>query len=143
MKQVVTLLWWLFKLNATRQQICFRTCTNNWLHTWRTHSLIFEKVYKWLTYFCRLFVYFCNFCILFRKSIETSVNHLSTLPKWVSVYENALTASAHSLNDKTIESAGLRNFQKDRRFDPVAGCCVPTSSGFVCLSNSCLKFDLN
>ena len=46
------------------------------------HKLIFGKVYKWLTKFCRLFVYLCNFCMLFRKkSIQKLGNHLYNLPK--------------------------------------------------------------
>ena len=47
-----------------------------------THSFFLKKVYKSLTNFCRLFVHFSNFCILFRKkSIQKLDNFLCTLPK--------------------------------------------------------------
>ena len=49
------------------------------------HRLFFGKVCKWLTNFFILFVYFCNFCILFRNSIRKLVNYLYTLPKKVCV----------------------------------------------------------
>ena len=40
--------------------------------------IYYEIVYKLLTNFCRLFVYFCNFRVLFRKTYTKLVNHLYT-----------------------------------------------------------------
>ena len=40
--------------------------------------IYYEIVYKLLTNFCRLFVYFCNFRVLFRKTFTKLVNHLYT-----------------------------------------------------------------
>ena len=59
--------------------ICKHRVTKILIHSSvHTHSF-FEKVYKWLTNFFRLFVYFC---ILFRKkSIQKLVKHLYTLSK--------------------------------------------------------------